>query len=352
MNGIFTRMTSAMVAFLIASAFTAPALADEPAAGFADVAASSPYYEAVNYFAKEKIVAGTKDEFFHLDEAMTRKEWTTIMEKIMPENHTSTSESADALTPAFVYASIWQAAGIKTYSARDYGFASDLDAGTSSMLSTGLIDKDDAAQTSISRGEALRLLYEVAVKKSVTEVPSNLVAFFDVSTDCEAPEETEKLLRKQLEAYPNNQLALLLAYGYNFEIWDDLSSLPVENSYALLGLEDDGKHTIYLEKEAVSQWALHEVGHAVETCNCSYSKSIALNKAEREAGIALLGQYAGVNSNEFIAEATSYFMKNQGNEAAMQAMQESMPQTYAHLSALIAAKPFLSETYFLDIVSH
>ncbi|MDE7242401.1 MAG: hypothetical protein K2O18_00200 [Oscillospiraceae bacterium] len=320
----------------------------------------SPYYEAVKYFADQKILTSADSGL--PESEITLKEWTGILSRMegLSENVISacveagsssgTGPSAASL-PALIYNSIWQTAGITTYTAYNYGFASDLDAGTTAMLITGLIGREDIGRESISRGEALRLLYEVTIKKTAAEVPANLIGFFEVSTDCEAPEETEALLRKLLEAYPNNQLALLLAYGYRFEIWDDLSSLPVQYSDTLLGLEDDGAHIIYLEKEAVPEWALHETGHAVETCNSSYSATIALNKAEREAGISLLGEYAGVNRSEFIAEAASYFMKNRNNEAALLAMKESMPQTYEHFTKLVSKEPFLSEAYFLNIVS-
>lgn len=368
MNQILKTMTSTSAAFIIAAALTAPAMADGPKANFSDITAESPYYEAVNYFAGKKILTGTSDGCFHPETGMTPGEWAAVLSRVneisgkespayaaglkQADGSAGTISPEPAVTsmPAAVYNSIWQIAGVKTYSARDYGFASDLDAGTTAMFVTGLIDRNAVNQTSISRGDALNLLYEVTVKKAAAEVPSNLIAFFDVSADCEAPEETEALLRKLMEAYPNNQLALLLAYDYNFEIRDDLSSLPVEYSDTLLGLEDDGQHTIYLEKEAVPEWALHEIGHAVETCNCSYSATIALNKAEGKAGVELFGEYAGVNRSEFIAEAASYFMRNRNNETALQAMKETMPQTYEHFTKLVEKEPFLNESYFFDIV--
>ena len=366
MKMITKKVTGTLAAFMIASALAAPALAAEPAANSKDAAEASPYYEAVKYFSEKKILAGMNNELLNPDSELTLEEWTGILARTSGMSEKEVSACVESLKqmgsseaagsgaavsmPALVYNSIWQAAGVETYTAWEYGFDSDLDAGTTAMVTTGLIDREDVNRSSISRGEALRLLYEVTVKKTVADVPSNLIGFFDVSADCEDPEETEALLRKLLEAYPNSQIALMLAYGYRFEIWDDLSSLPVPYPETLLGLEDDGAHIIYLEKDAVPDWALHEVGHAVETCNCSYSATYDLNKAERAAGIKLLGQYAGVNRSEFIAEAASYFMKNQNNEAALLAMQEAMPQTYEHFVRLVSKDPILSETFFLDIV--
>lgn len=360
MKRMVKNIASALVAFLVATTLAAPALAAGPKSEFTNLTDDSPYYETVEYFVGKGVIADTKDGLRSLKKDVTAEEWASILAGISEmsevevieymEELKKASDTSDVSMPVLVYNSIWKAAGIKTYTASEYGYSSKLDAGTTAMLTTGLIDRDAVKEASISRGEALRLLYEVAVKKFVTEVPDNLISFFDVFTDCEKPDETEALLRDMLKAYPNAQLALMLAYDYDFEVWDDLSGLPVEDSELLWGMEDDGAHTIYIEKDAISEWLLHEVGHAVETCNSSYSVSIALFKSEKTAGVELMGLYAGVNSSEFIAEATSYYVKNQNNEAEIAMMQETMPQTYGHLTNVMSRSPFLSEAYFLNIV--
>ena len=158
----------------------------------------------------------------------------------------------------------------------------------------------------------------------------------------------EQLIRSILAKFPNNQLSLMLAYKYSVAVLPELAEDPT-GRMEQLGYVDEGQHIIYLKESGISQALSHEVGHVIEACNVSYSKTWELNKAEGAAAVVLLGKYAGKNANEFIAESTRYFIENVGDETAMTAMQTSMPKTYEHLASVMNTEPFLNESQFLDI---
>lgn len=346
------KKTSNKLLFLVASVFTfilmVSTLASEKPVSFSDVPINSLYYDAVVYFAGKGIVSEQKDRLFHPEVEISSKEWADILSSMNAESAQFTANTA-AVDPADCYASIWKIAKIETYPASDYGYVSDLDAGTTAMIISGLIQQDDVSRETISRGEALRLLYEIVISKSVTEVPASLASFFEVQTGEGCSPDSAAIIRTLLAKYPNNQLALLLAYRYKFIVLTDLGLAP--NGYSnQLGFEDVGEHIIYLKESAISEVLIHEVGHAVETCHNSYSKTWKLNKAEGVSGVKLLGEYAGTNANEYIAEATRYFIENSGNEAAMKTMQETIPQTYEYLAGVIYEKASLPETNFLSVV--
>lgn len=323
------------------------AAAGEKPVSFPDVPSDSPYYDSVVYFSSSGIVAGEKDGLFHPEEEMTSQEWGNILAAMGMKIETPME---NPLTPAGLYASIWAAAGFKVYPASEYGYVSNLDAGTTGMLVTGLIKREDSMEASVSRGQALRLLHEVAVKKTVKEIPNTLIDFFEVSIGEGCPAEVETEIRTLLKKYPNSQLALLLAYNYKFIVLTDLSLAPGGDSDQL-GFEDVGNHIIYLNDSAISQVLIHEVGHAIETCNASYSKSWKLNKEEGAAGVDLLGAYAGTNAGEYMAEATRYFIENNGNDAAMGKMKEFIPKTFEHLVNVMSWNPFLPEEQFFSVIA-
>lgn len=337
------------IAVIITVSLIVTTWANEIPIDYEDVPVNSVYYEAVSYFTEKKAISEQRDGLFHPESDMTVQEWTSLLSCVTGKKETS---EATNLTASNVYKDIWDIAGIQTYEPSQYGFASNLDAAITAMAVTGLIAKDSIESDSISRGDATRLLYEVAVKKSVTEVPDTLIHLFDIHTDCTNADEAESQLRTLLKAYPNTQLAMLLVHDYDFVILDDLTTITGDrrDGSLLAGLEDDGTHTIYLNRNYIDKAALHEIGHAVETSNCAYSKSWELNKAEGEASVNLLGDYAGTNASEFIAEATSYFVSNQGNEDALSAMKEVMPQTYEYLSQLMNRAPTLWEEQFFAII--
>lgn len=313
---------------ILVSALVVTTMANEKTISFPDVPNNSPYYDSVVYFSSRGIVAGEKDGKFHPEAEMTGKEWGKILSTMGVKIETPTQD--DKLTPAGLYASIWATAGIKTYPASEYGYLSDLDAGTTGMLVTDLVQRDNIGHSSVSRGEALRLLHEVAVKKTVKEIPYTLVDFFVVSIGEGCSAESEAEIRTLLKKFPNVQLALLLAYNYKFVVLTDLSLAPGGDSEQL-GFEDVGNHIVYLNDSAISQVLIHEVGHAIETCNASYSKTWKLNKEEGTAGVELLGAYAGTNASEYMAEAIRYFIENTDNDIAMKKMKESIPKTYSYL---------------------
>lgn len=343
-----TKKISYLAAFILTFALIVSTLASEKSISFPDVPADSPCHDAIVYFTGKGIVSGQKDGLFHPEAVMTSQEWAEILSSlgVEPEQFGDSAAPAD---PAGLYAFIWKMAKIRTYPASEYGYVSNLDAGTTAMIVTGLIQCNDVSRTSVSRGEALRLLHEIIIKKSVTEVPSNLVSFFEVTIGESCSPESETEVRSLLAKYPNNQLALLLDYRYQFIVLTDLSLAPNGHSEQL-GFEDVGEHIIYLNESGIPQALLHEVGHAVETCHSSYSKTWKLNKAEGTAGAKFLGEYAGKNANEYIAEATRYFIENQGSEAALEKMKEAIPHTYEHLVSVMNESAFLTEEHFLTAV--
>lgn len=320
--------------------------ASEKPVSFPDVPVGSRCYDAITYFAGKGVVSAQKDGRFHPDDILTSEEWNNVLSSLHPSFPQSTPSPAPA-SSAGIYKSIWAMAGVKTYTAKDYGFDSDLDAGTTAMAVTGLIHRNDVRRPTITRGEALRLLYEVTVKKSVT-VPSSLADLFSVSIAEGCDADSEQLIRSILAQFPNNQLSLMLAYKYSVDVLPELAEDPT-GRMEQLGYVDEGQHIIYLKESGISQALSHEVGHVIEACNVSYSKTWELNKAEGAAAVVLLGKYAGKNANEFIAESTRYFIENVGDETAMTAMQTSMPKTYEHLASVMNAEPFLNESQFLDI---
>lgn len=336
-----------IIAALAAFLLVISAFASERPIGFPDVPVSSCYYDAVTYFAGKGVVSGQEDGQFHPDDILTSDEWSGILDSVYP-SFPRPSSTPSPISSASVYQSIWAMSGEKTYAVKEYGFDSDLDAGTTAMVVTGLIHKDDVRHPTVTRGEALRLLYEVVVKKSVA-VPSSLADCFSISIaeDCDA--DSEQLVRSILAKFPNNQLALMLAYKYSVSV---LSKLPEDSAghTERLGYVDEGQHIIYLKESGISQALAHEVGHVIEACNVSYSKTWELNKMEGSAAVSLMGKYAGKNANEFIAESTRYFIENAGNETAMTTMQKSMPKTYEHLTSVMNADPILNESQFLTLV--
>jgi len=339
-----------IAASVVIFALGVSALANEKPVSFPDVPADSSYHDAVVYFSSRGIVSRQEDGLFHPETEMSSQEWKKILADIGSDSAQFDSGTA-AVDPAALYASIWSAAKIKTYCASEYGYDSDLDAGTTAMIVTGLLHGNDLNKKSVSRGEALRLLHEVIIKKSVTEVPVNLVDLFEVTIGegCSPDAKTE--VHSLLAAFPNNQLALLLAYHYQFVVLTDLSLAP--NGHAeQLGFEDTGEHIIYLKESGISQALIHEVGHAIETCHSSYSKTWSLNKAEGDAGAEFLGKYAGINANEYIAEATRYFIENKDDGAVLEKMKAAIPQTYEYLAGIMNESPFLTEAHFLSAVSN
>ena len=175
-----------IIAALAAFLLVISAFASERPIGFPDVPASSCYYDAVTYFAGKGVVSGQEDGQFHPDDILTSDEWSGILDSIHP-SFPRPSSTPSPISSASVYQSIWAMSGEKTYAVKEYGFDSDLDAGTTAMVVTGLIHKDDVRHPTVTRGEALRLLYEVVVKKSVA-VPSSLADCFSISIaeDCDA----------------------------------------------------------------------------------------------------------------------------------------------------------------------
>lgn len=323
-------------------------IASERPVSFPDVPTESRYYESVTYFAGKGIVSGQKDGRFHPEEIMTVEEWDGILNSLrpaLPKPHPSQAP----ISPAGVYESIWRLAGLKTYSAAEYGIDSDLDAGTTAMIATGFIRRNDVRRPNITRGEAVRLLYEVTVKKSAAEVPSDLIEFFNITLGEDCSTESETLIRTLLKKVPNNQLALMLVYGYSFNVQTQLSVDSINHTVEL-GVVDQGNHIINLREDGIEQALIHEVGHVIEDCNVSYSTVWKLNKEEGPAAVRLLGNYAGKNANEFIAEATRYFLEHAGDEVAMAKMESEMPKTYAHLAGEMNADSSVNESQFLSIV--
>lgn len=343
-----TKVFPYITAFVLIFSLIVSALAGEMTISFSDVPTNSPYYDAITYFAGKGIVSGQKDGKFHPEAEMSTREWADILSSVGadPAQFASGNATAD---PAGLYASIWRAAKIKTYPASEYGYISALDAGTTAMIVTGMIQEEDIARKSVSRGEALRLIYEIAVEKSIKEVSPNLVNFFNITIGEGCSAESENLVRTLLAEYPNNQLALLLAYRYQFIVLTDLGLAPNGHSEQL-GFEDIGEHIIYLNESGISQALLHEVGHAIETCHSSYSRTWKLNKAEGSAGAKFLGVYAGVNANEFIAEATRYYIENKNDDTALEKMSAAIPQTYEHIVSVMNEDSFLTEEYFMTAV--
>ena len=138
-----------IIAALAAFLLVISAFASERPIGFPDVPASSCYYYAVTYFAGKGVVSGQEDGQFHPDDILTSDEWSGILDSIHP-SFPRPSSTPSPISSASVYQSIWAMSGEKTYAVKEYGFDSDLDAGTTAMVVTGLIHKDDVRRPTVT----------------------------------------------------------------------------------------------------------------------------------------------------------------------------------------------------------
>lgn len=253
-----------------------------------------------------------------------------------------------------VYQMIFDLAGIKTYPASHYGVKSDMDAGTTAMLLSGLITSDDIkTDKPISYDEAAKLLYQVAVEKKVTSIPSNLVAYLPVTFECKNPEDARKVFEEEAAKIPNNYQAQFIKAGYQYVVMDNINDVLHTGIPNLGGIYDWKIKTVFLNAEHIAFSLVHETGHYASnqyTGNKGARKELFSAEAKGLSQIA--GSYCTSSDSEFFAEAFRYIVENQGNEQKLSSMKKVAPKTYEYMLNTVLPMQFdISEDWFVELVS-
>ena len=344
-------MFVAVMALCVAMSATAFA-AEEPA--FVDVGTDSPWYEGVEYAVEHGITVGTGEGKFSPDQDITVRQWAVMIcrayDKQVEEGEgkpfgtLQLTKAFDegwldvgamiapdsSMCRAYAYESIFRAAKIPVFSVeRDDNAVPYENRYVKVAKENGLCKENDHGLDSMTRGEAVQLIYLIQTKNIEIAKPQILDMVYVVNADHVASLDA---FLQELAKVPESIL-----YEFNDRDWAyRIDSEYIDDFSERVGMDCAGccsymGKSIFVKKPFAT---VHEFGHFYHYFVGFDSKIEDLFVAEAEGVRDLLGDYATTNHKEYFAEVFDYWIQNSDNAMNLNALAEVAPETHAYFASL------------------
>ena len=327
-------------------------------ATFTDVPWDSPWYEAVEYAARQGITVGTGGQQFSPDSQITVRQWAVMLYRAfrveLPEDNDLPfgeaglrhaydagwiDQSALAGPDTFVcrgwlYESAFKAAGLEVYSDSLYDTGEEQLSHTEHTVriaqENGLCSQDAGPLDVITRGEAVYVLWRMGTTELTCGTPDILSELRIDNVDGLALDEYLLELKKNppsiLDAFRERGWTYRLDRGYLAELSERLGMTCV-------GAANYQNRTIYISDPRST---IHEMGHFYHSVLRFPAAVEELYQKESASVGQLLGSYAAKNSHEFFAEVYEFWILHEGSSEKLERLAGAAPETFEYFSALAA----------------
>lgn len=352
---IAKKLMKAFLPLMLMAVLTVPALAAEIT--FTDVAADSPWIEGISYVAEEGIAMGTGNNCFSPDANITSRQWAVMVCRALdkvPEIVSDTGFGAGEVRLGYdegwltlygmldpdgkisrgnLYESAFRAYGITIYSYELFEDGTQMTTRENCVRiakELGICPENGASNDLITRGEAAQLIYLLSTQEYQVVEPPIMSELKIVNVDGFNLNQFLLEIKKVPEIIRDKYAALGWQYVVDCETIDRYSE---ELEMNCIGICSYGKKTIYVSDAKAT---IHEFGHFAHQATGFTAEFDALYEKESQNALPLLREYSMTNSREYFADIFGYWIENQGDDIAMDKLQEAVPGTYAYFSRLVS----------------
>lgn len=315
---------------------------------FSDIPSDSPYYQEVVWAYREGIVKGRANGRFDADSPISARELVVMLGRAVDKEEKASTPveylellverdvflgvdtdfiSTQKLTREKASKIIFKTFGVDIYG-EDFCYYEDGPDTfvVSSAIEYGFLDKDAGLYSLMTRGEAVRMMYELS-KYSDSENMPEIVAAFENSFDKAGKESNLMRYYLELERVPKVIRDAFVKKGWTLSLNADyLDNYNKANKVITVGRTQYGEKTIYAAAPGV---IVHEFGHFLSYVTDANTWNEYCEEASKLVAIADV--YCAKSFQEFFAEAFRTYLSNDRDK-----MREQTPKTYQYFIELEA----------------
>lgn len=288
---------------------------------FSDVPEASSLYQSVTYLYEHGITYGIGNNYFSPSNPITPRQWAVMLCRAYGERPELDNVLFGDIAIQNAVERGWLTSADSSMPDEPMRRCDLYRSAFRIALSPDFDSNPSGSQSAVvSRGEAALLLHAI-----LTGDPAvSLLPFI-----CDGI--TDEYL-SEIGKVPNSILVRFISDGWSFDVNQKyLEDRSIGRKAKIAGITNYQSKTIIVGSTSA---VLHEFGHFLDRMLNQDEIHEILYKEEAQQALPILREYSLKSRKEYFADSFAFWIRNKGNQAALEKMKNEMPRTHSYFCLL------------------